>query len=85
MSEATAHGRGWPLYGRRAYALKVTGQIDKSDLYDPRALERSLAVLLEPYGVTVRLEPTVVVSMSPEDQREVFALDEQAVRCEGFE
>lgn len=74
-----AHGRTWPLYQREAFSVEVVGSIDASDFDSAELLQRELHVLLNHYGVEVRVTPVLVLEMLPEDLAEKHVLDEQAI------
>lgn len=74
-----AHGRTWPLYQREAFSVEVVGSIDAGDFESAELLQRELHDLLNRYGVKVRVTPVLVLEMSPEDQAEKNALDEQSI------
>lgn len=74
-----AHGRTWPTYERPAFSVDVVGQIDAKEVESAEQVAVELRAALDRYGVTVRVYPVNVLSMSPEDQAEKTALDEKAI------
>lgn len=75
-----AHGRTWPMYSRAAYIVDVVGSVDASTVESAEKLAAELRIVLDRYGVEVKVNPVTVLFMQPEDQAEKNALDEQAIK-----
>lgn len=71
----TAHGRTWPTYSRRVYAVHLAGAVDEDAI---EAVRQKLESAVAGSGLTVRITPVMESYLSPEDRAEKQELDRRA-------
>lgn len=70
-------GRTWPVYEEEAYDVQILGTVS---LEVVEAFKAELLALCTRYGVTPKVRRVMNQFLSPEDQAEKNALDEEAIK-----